>query len=334
MRDAVPDPHEARKGSGSSDQTSAPARSGPDVEDVGIALEAGKVGIWSWDIKSNAVKWSGNMENIHGVPTGSFDGTFSAFQGAIHPEDQPEIMAAVQESMRSGKSFHVHYRLAPHDEKEERWVEAMASVVQENGVAARMLGTCRDVTDWQRLLRELRIRAKQQEAVARLGERALTEPDLQKLFDEIAATIGEILDVEFVKILELVPGDAEPLLRAGIGWRDGLIGTAHESTGRHSQAGYALASGGPVIVTDLKNETRFEGPALLRDHGVNCGVSAPIAGRDGRAYGVLGVHTARRRRFNEQDVSFVVATANVIAGAIQRRQADQRPELMLRRLRP
>ena len=331
MHEAV-DPHEIRDGPGPS-QTSAAARSVPDVEDVAIALEAGKVGIWSWDIKSNAVKWSGNMEEIHGVPQGGFDGTFSAFRGAIHPEDQPEIMAAVQESMRNGKPVHVHYRLAPQGEMEERWVEAMASVIQENGVAVRMLGTCRDVTDRQRLLRELRVRAKQQEAVARLGERALTEPDLQKLFDEIATTIAEILDVEFVKILELVPGDAELLLRAGVGWREGLIGTAHESTGRHSQAGYALASGAPVIVTDLKSETRFEGPALLRDHGVNCGVSVPIAGRDGRAYGVLGAHTARRRRFNEQDVSFVVTTATVIAGAIQRRQADQRHELMIRELR-
>ena len=105
------------------------------------------------------------------------------------------------------------------------------------------------------------------------------------------------------------------------------------STGRHSQAGYALASGGPVIVTDLKSETRFEIPALLRDHGVNGGVSVPIAGRDGRSYGVLGVHTARRRRFGEHEVSFVVAIANLIAGAIQRRQADQRHELMIRELR-
>ena len=152
----------------------------------------------------------------------------------------------------------MHYRLAPQDEEEERWVEAIASVVQENGAAVRLIGTCRDVTDRQKLLRELRMRAKQQEAVARLGELALTESDLQTLFNEVASTIAAILDVEFVKILELVPGDAELLLRAGIGWREGLIGTAHESTGRHSQAGYALASGGPVIVTDLKSETRFE----------------------------------------------------------------------------
>src|SRR5215212_10004122 len=157
MQEAMPDAQETRDGSVSSGQTRASAQSVPDVQDVGIALDAGKVGIWSWDIKSSAVKWSGNMENIHGVPTGSFDGTFSAFQGAIHPEDQPEIMAAAQESMRSGKPFDVHYRLAPQDDKEERWVEAMASVIQENGLAVRMLGTCRDVTDRQRLLRELRV---------------------------------------------------------------------------------------------------------------------------------------------------------------------------------
>ncbi len=334
MHEAVRDQHEQGGSvSGSSGPATAAARSFPDVESLAIALDAGQVGVWSWDIKPNVVSWSGNMEQIHGLPAGTFDGTFSAFQKDIHPEDQPEVLAAVQESVRSGKPYHVHYRLAPQDGKEERWVEATASVIQENGAAVRMLGVCRDVTDRQKLLRELRMRARQQEILAKLGERALTESDLQALFDEIATTLAQILDVEFVKILELVPGDAELLLRAGIGWRPGAIGTAHESTGRHSQAGYALGSGGPVIVTDLKSETRFEVPALLRDHGVNSGVSVPIAGRDGRAYGVLGVHTARRRRFNEHDVSFVVATANVIAGAIQRRQADQRHELMIRELR-
>ena len=45
--------------------------------------------------------------------------------------------------------------------------------------------------------------------------------------------------------------------------------------------------------------------ALLHEHGINSGVSVPIAGRDGRAYGVLGAHTARRRRFGEYDVAFL-----------------------------
>ena len=108
MQDSVPDQHEPR-GSGSREETEvAVGRSFPDLGAIGTALEAGRVGLWSWDIKSNAVKWSDNMEQIHGLVPGTFDGTFSAFQKHIHPEDQPEVRAAVQESVRSGKPYHVH----------------------------------------------------------------------------------------------------------------------------------------------------------------------------------------------------------------------------------
>ena len=305
----------------------------PDLASMRVALEAGHIGVWAWDIKSNMVRWSSELERIHDLPAGGFEGAFASFQKDIHPEDQPEVMAGVQESLRSGKPLHVYYRLSPRTDADDRWVELIATVEQHDGQPVRLVGICRDVTDRQKLLRELRARAKQQEAVARLGEQALNEIDLQKLFDAVGTTVAEILDVEFVKILELTPGDTELLLRAGVGWREGSIGSAHESTGRHSQAGYALASGAPVIVTDLRSETRFEPAALLTQHGVNSGVSVPIAGRDGRAYGVLGALTARRRRFGEHDVAFLCAIANVVAGAIQRRQSDQRHELMIRELR-
>src|SRR5262249_46651762 len=149
-------------------------------------------------------------------------GAFASFQKDIHPEDQPEVMSAVQESLRSGKPLHVFYRLSPRTDADDRWVEAVAAGGQQNEQPVRLGGICRDVTDRQKLLRELRARAKQQEAVARLGAQALTEIDLQKLFDAVATTIAEILDVEFVRIMELTPGDTELLLRAGVGWSEGL----------------------------------------------------------------------------------------------------------------
>jgi two-component sensor histidine kinase len=189
------------------------------------------------------------------------------------------------------------------------------------------------VTDQLRVGREVGVRARQQEALARLGERALTESDLQRFLDEVVATVGEILDTGLVEILELVPGDAELLLRAGAGWQRGVVGSATVSTARDSQAGYTLASGRPVIAEDLASETRFSGSPLLRDHGVVSGITAPIAGRDGRAYGVLGAHTTARRKFQDYDVSFLASVANVVAAAIQRRQLDQRHELMIRELR-
>jgi two-component sensor histidine kinase len=227
----------------------------------------------------------------------------------------------------------VQYRLAPRPGADEQWIQTLTTAVLEAGTATCVLGVCRNVTDRARVHRELRIRANQQEAVARLAERALVETDLQKLLDETVAMIADQLDVELVKILELIPGDAELLLRAGVGWRAGLVGKAHVGTGRDSQAGFTLASGGPIVVENLATESRFTGHWLLHEHKVVSGISTPIAGRDGRAYGVLTAHTRMRRRFSEYDVSFLTAIANVIAGAIQRRQLDQRQELMIRELR-
>src|SRR5580704_17301965 len=225
-----------------------------DPELICIALEAGRIGIWSWDIQSNRVTWSSNIEDICGLTRGSLDGAKMVLEDDVHPEDRPAVIAAMQEALQTRTPRRVQYRLLPKPGVEERWIETLATVVVDDGAPAKLLGICRDVSDRARVHRELRIRAKQQEVVARLGAQALTELGLQRFFDDSVKTIAETLDVELVKILELVPGDAELLLRAGTGWMPGLVGTALVSTDRNSQAGFTLASGGPVIVDNLASK--------------------------------------------------------------------------------
>jgi PAS domain S-box-containing protein len=298
-----------------------------------IALEAGKIGIWAWDLATNRVTWSTNLEAIHGLPPGSFDGTFSFFENDIDPRDRPAVLAAIKEALATHEPYSIQYRLPSHDSREEQWIEALATVVVENGAPVRMVGICRNVSERVRLVRELSIHARQQEAVAYLGERALARTGIEALFNDAAEKIAEILQIEMVKILELAPGDAGLLLRAGVGWKPGLVGSAMVSVGSGSQSGYTLSVGGPVVVDDLRTETRFSPPPLLHDHGVVSGMTVPIAGRDGRAYGVLGAHTTKHRRFSAHDVSFLSSVAHVLAGAIQRHELDQRQELMIRELR-
>jgi PAS domain S-box-containing protein len=312
-------------------ERAAPSHS--DLESFRSALDAGRIGLWSWDLRSHQLAWSTKLEDFHGRREETFEGTFSIAAEDLKSQDATGVLAAIGKTLQTHEPCRVEYRLPGPSEREERWFEASVTVITQDGAAVQLLGMCRDVTERLRVNREVRVRARQQETLARLGERALTEGDLQKFFNDVVTTVGEILDLEMVKILELVPGDAELLLRAGIGWQAGLVGTANVATTRDTQAGYTLASGRPVIVEDLASETRFTGAPLLKTHGVVSGLTAPIAGRDGRAYGVLGAHTAKRRKFNDYDVAFLAAVANVVAGAIQRRQLDQRHELMIRELR-
>jgi PAS domain S-box-containing protein len=169
--------------------------------------------------------------------------------------------------------------------------------------------------------RQLERSARKQQAVASLGLRALGRGNLQELMDTAVNLVADALDVELAKVLELLPDRATLLLRAGVGWQDGLVGQAKVDTDRDSQAGYTLLSHEPIVVEDLRSETRFNGPALLTDHGVVSGISVIIHGAS-RPWGVLGVHTASRRQFDADDVDFVQSVANVLAAAIDRALAE------------
>jgi PAS domain S-box-containing protein len=182
-------------------------------------------------------------------------------------------------------------------------------------------GSLIDITERKRAEQEVRTRALQQAVVAGLGQLALAATELSVLMDEAVARVSETLRVEYCKVLELLPDGSALLLRAGAGWREGLVGQANVGSGLDSQAGYTLASEEPVVVVELGTEKRFSGPSLLVDHGVVSGMSVIIRGPE-RPYGVMGAHTTRPRAFSEDDVHFLQAVANVLGEAIERRQAE------------
>ncbi|CAN5862750.1 hypothetical protein BH24CHL6_BH24CHL6_09240 [soil metagenome] len=177
------------------------------------------------------------------------------------------------------------------------------------------------------LYRAIERAAKRQAAVAALGQQALAGGPPQKLLDEAVELVRRTLEVPYAKVLELPAAGDQLLLVAGAGWREGLVGNATVGVGADSQAGYTLANEGPVLVTDLLNDPRFNGPRLLVEHGVVSGLSVIIGDRHS-PYGVLGAHSTERRQFADDDVNFMQAIANVLAAATER----QRTEMRLTRL--
>lgn len=309
--------------------TSEGSRS-PELAAFRHAVTGGAPGLWSWDVDCGLLVWSTSVTTQSRAAPRA-DGIIRLSATDLTELDGDSIFGPVNRVFREQMAEQLELR-DPRTESEP-WIEVSITPLTRDGRVTHVLGTWRDTTERLRLLREVGHRSRQQEILSRLGERALVERDLQVFFDEAVTALQEMLDVELVKILELLPGETELLLRAGTGWSDGKVGHARVSTGRDSQAGYTLAAGRPVIVDQLAAETRFTGQPLLHDHQVVSGVTAPIAGQDGKAYGVLGVHTRRQRKFADYDVSFIGALANVLAGAIQRWQLDRRHELMIRELR-
>src|SRR5207302_706464 len=88
-----------------------------------------------------------------------------------------------------------------------------------------------------------------------------------------------------------------------------------------TQSGFTLTAGEPVVVENLPGETRFRGSTLLLDHGIKSGITVAISG-NGRAFGILGAHTAQTRKFTEDEVHFLLSVATLLAMAIERNRAE------------
>lgn len=164
---------------------------------------------------------------------------------------------------------------------------------------------------------------EQEEAVASLARTALLSDNLQTLLDETVLRVADTLDVELCQILELLP-NGKLSLKAGLGWSSGLVGRASLPSGLDSQAGYTLAQNSPVVVRDLKAESRFADRSWLSEHGAVSGLTVVILGANHRPFGVLGAHTRNPREFGRPHVKFAQTVSHVIAAAIQRHRHEER----------
>ena len=164
-------------------------------------------------------------------------------------------------------------------------------------------------------------RTLQQTVIAALGQFALISHDFEALLEQAVMLVSQTLEVEFCQVLELTADGQRLWLRAGLGWKEGLVGTATMAADGESQAGFTLNSGEPVAVADYRHESRFKAPPLLVEHGVVSGVSVVIATRQ-RPYGVLGAHTARARTFTGDEIHFLMSVATVLGVTVERMQAE------------
>jgi PAS domain S-box-containing protein len=130
-------------------------------ERLRIALEAGRMGTWEWDVRSGGVVWSPGLERIHGRQAGSFGGTFADFQADMHPEDAERVLATIQRALEERSDYQVEYRIVRPD-RTIAWLEARGRIfLDERGEPERMAGVCMDVSERKRAEEELACHAQE-----------------------------------------------------------------------------------------------------------------------------------------------------------------------------
>src|SRR5687768_15432322 len=80
-----------------------PAAQPTELDTLQIALGAGRMGTWHWDMTAGTVRWSESLERIHGFEPGAFARTFEDSHADMHPEDRARVLGSIENAVHEGR---------------------------------------------------------------------------------------------------------------------------------------------------------------------------------------------------------------------------------------
>jgi PAS domain S-box-containing protein len=137
-------------------------------EQLRVALDAARMGIWSWSGDQNRLAWDETVRRLYGLAPGERVTVFEDFLNRIYPEDREFVDATIKKALASGGRLDYEFRILLPDGR-IRWIADQGRVLPgAPGGRAGMTGVCMDVTE-RRLAEEHLRQAHRMESVGRLA---------------------------------------------------------------------------------------------------------------------------------------------------------------------
>jgi PAS domain S-box-containing protein len=129
-------------------------------EKLQLALEAARMATWDWDILTNRITWSPNMEALFGLAPGEFDGSYDRFVARLHPDDRDRVLEAINAAVTTGADYDIEFQVV-YPNGTIRWALSQGKVFYDaSGQPVRMAGIDLDISD--RKQAELTLRASEE----------------------------------------------------------------------------------------------------------------------------------------------------------------------------
>ena len=116
------------------------------TERLSLATAVAKVGVWEWDLASNAFTWDATMFEIYGFPP-VVPMPYEKWSAAVYPEDLPAVEATLRKAIDEKGQGSAEFRIILADGT-VRNVSAVGRVVlDEHANVSRVLGIAQDITE-------------------------------------------------------------------------------------------------------------------------------------------------------------------------------------------
>jgi sigma-B regulation protein RsbU (phosphoserine phosphatase) len=295
-------------------------------ERLQLAMSAGRMGMWTFHIPTGQVTWDRTLEEVHGIPAGSFGGTFEAFASMIHSDDRESALATIEDAVAERRSFDISYRAIGADEA-IRWIQGSgAPLFDQDGEMQVMTGIGLDVTD-EVLDRDLLHRRAITAALAAdVGSALVSDAVIDERLDRVVGAIAEHLDLTLVRVWTLADGDDALRLVASAGMYRHLDGEHSRVPVGQWKIGRIAATRRSHVTNDVPNDEQISDPDWARSEGIRAFAGFPLMAQD-RCVGVLGVFS--RLELTGDVLGALASMTDSLAVAIAQNQEAQRVRMLL-----
>ncbi len=113
-----------------------------------MALDAGQLGFWDWNIVTNEVVFAGHWGSILGYGLDELAPNLGTWEQFIHPQDEPGVRALLHDHLEGRTGYYESEHRLRHRDGSWRWVLDRGRVVERtpDGRPLRALGTHADIT--------------------------------------------------------------------------------------------------------------------------------------------------------------------------------------------
>lgn len=163
-------------------------------ERLQIALSAGHMGVWEWNVATNSLHWSNATNVLDNNVADEFDITLDQYVHTIvHPEDRQAFMDAVTRTVETRADYFAEYRIQRRDTKAIIWVESRGRpFLDAQGNVQRVVGVCMDITSRKEAENELAQHRDHLEELIQQRTRELEQSHQRLRLAERMASIGTL----------------------------------------------------------------------------------------------------------------------------------------------
>lgn len=280
------------------------------------------IGSWEWDLATGVVTWSDELYRIYGLAPQSCEITLEGFLARVHPDDRERVQRKVADAVKHAGPF-AHVERIVREDGSVRKLDTVGEVlVDDQGRAVSLIGTCRDITDDPREF-ALRVQARERRSLEMLA----TGAPLPDILAELAHLVEEMAPETIVSILLLDETGTRLQHGAAPSLPDALSRSIHGLLigPQAGSCGTAAFRRQPVFVADIESDPLWEGYRdLVRPYGLRACWSFPVMATEGHVLGTFAIYYRQPRTADLAVVELVSRVAHVAAIAIERRQIDER----------